>query len=70
MKPAWTRSLRTGLQVALSILPALPFLVDALGIDKTAGLGAGLILVSATAARIMAVPIVDEWIDKILGRKD
>lgn len=70
MKQEWTRTFRTVLQVLIGILPMVPFLVGAVGMSTTVGVGAVIIAVAAVATRIMAIPEIDDWVNRFLRKKD
>lgn len=61
----WTRPIRTGLQCLLALLPVLPFLVPALGLSATAGVGAVLISMAAALTRLMATPTVETFLTRL-----
>ena len=49
----WIKPTRTALQVLIALIPVVPFLVPALGLSATAGVGASLVTVATLMARIM-----------------
>lgn len=69
MKHEWVRTLRTSLQALIGFLPVVPLLVGAVGISTTAGVGAVVIGVAATLTRIMAIPQVDDLVNRFLRQK-
>ena len=66
MKNEWVRTARTAAQVLLALIPVAPFLVNGIGVGKTSAIGAGVIAVASIVARIMAVPQVDELVNRLL----
>ena len=60
----WIKPIRTGIQVLLAVIPLVPFLIPALGLSATVGLGATLIGVATTASRLMALPAVEDLLEK------
>jgi len=53
----WVKSIRTVIQSLIALISVSPFLVSALGLSATVGVGATVLLVSSTLARIMASPM-------------
>lgn len=68
MRNTWVKPTRTAIQGLIGLIPALPFLVPALGLSATAGVGALVVTVATVAARLMAIPAV-ERILHLLGLK-
>lgn len=66
MRPEWARTVRTSIQVAVALVLVAPALVDSLGLDATAGVGASILAISATLARLMQVPVVNQLIQKLI----
>ena len=66
MKPEWQKTIRTAVQITLSVSALIPILVPALGLSVTAGVGAGLVAVAATVTRIMQIPAVATLLNKYL----
>jgi len=66
VRQEWARTIRTTVQVTLGLIPALPALVDALGLNATAGVGASILATSAVLTRLMQVPVVDRLVQRIL----
>lgn len=59
------RTIRTVFQSAVSLLAAAPLLVDASGIpETTAGVGV-LLAVAAGVTRVMALPQVNDFIERV-----
>lgn len=68
MKSEWIRVIRTVIQVLIPTIAAAPLIVDKLGIDKTAGVGAGVVVAAGVLTRLMAVPQFDSLINQFLGK--
>ena len=68
MKSEWVKTFRTGLQVLAGLAVVVPFLVGALGVSTTAGLGAAVLAVAATITRIMQIPEIDQWVNGKLSK--
>ena len=66
MKQEWARTIRTTIQVTLGLIPVLPVLIPALGLNATVGTGASILAVSAVLTRLMQIPAVDQLVQKIL----
>lgn len=66
MKDEWARTIRTGVQVAVAAAAIIPVLVPALGLSATVGVGAALVGAAAIVTRIMAIPVVSDWVNKLL----
>lgn len=66
MRDEWQRTLRTALQVTVALIPAMPVLIPAIGLSASVGLGASILAVSASLARVMAVPVVNQALHQIL----
>ncbi|MFF3353391.1 hypothetical protein ACFYWN_12200 [Streptomyces sp. NPDC002917] len=71
MTPANKRAIRTVLQATVGIALALPAIVAAAGIPESLPWVAGAVAVSAGLARIMALPAVEQLLDRLgLGLVD
>lgn len=57
----WRATLRTVAAVCLGLLPVLPALADALGVAAV-GWVAALLAGAAAVTRVLAVPVVDDWL--------
>lgn len=68
MKSEWVRTIRTGAQALIALIPVVPLVLDKLGVDETAGIGATIVAVAAGAARIMQIPRVDQLVNSALGQ--
>lgn len=58
MRDEWKRTLRTVVQVAISVSACAPLLVPALGLSVTAGVGATVLALAAAVTRLMQIPAV------------
>lgn len=71
MKSSTKRTVRTVLQTAVGISVALPAIVDASGIPDTLPWVGGALAAAGGLARIMALPSVEQLLDKVgLGLVD
>lgn len=61
----WVRPIRTSIQVLLALISASPLIVPALGLDATVGVGAVLVGSSTVLARLMAIPQVEQQLEKL-----
>lgn len=66
MKQEWERTARTSIQVVVGLLPIMPVLIPAIGLNATAGVGASILAVSAALTRLMQIPAVDRLFQKLL----
>lgn len=66
----WIRTLRTSLQIVAGLSVVAPFLIAAIGISTTAGVGAAVLAVAATVTRIMQIPEIDQWVNQKLGKTE
>lgn len=66
MSPEWTRTVRTVLQVTLSIAAAAPLVVPAMGLSTAAGVGAVVVGVAATVTRVSQIPAVASLLERFL----
>lgn len=66
MRDEWKRTLRTVVQVAVSVSLCAPALVPALGLSATAGVGATVLALSAVVTRVMQIPQIAELLDRHL----
>ena len=64
MRDEWKRTLRTAIQVAISVSACAPALVPALGLSATAGVGATVLALAAVVTRVMQVPQVASLLNK------
>lgn len=58
----WVKSVRTMVQCLIALIPAAPFLVPALGLSATAGVGASIVALAGALARVMAIPAVETFL--------
>jgi hypothetical protein len=71
MTPANKRTIRTAIQGVVGFALALPAIVAASGIPESLPWVAGAVAVSAGLARIMALPAVEQLLDRLgLGLVD
>ncbi|MGE9695909.1 hypothetical protein [Streptomyces sp. CH6] len=71
MSPATKRTVRTIIQTAVAVALALPAIVDASGIPASLPWVAGALAVAGGLARVMALPAVENLLDRIgLGLVD
>lgn len=66
MRDEWVRTLRTAVQVAVTAAVAIPVVVPAIGLSASVGLGAALIGGAAVVTRLMAIPVISDWVNKLL----
>jgi hypothetical protein len=66
VKQEWARTIRTTIQVMVGLIPAMPALIPALGLNATVGVGASILATSAVLTRLMQVPAVDRLVQKFL----
>lgn len=62
---SWVKPVRTALQTFIATIVLLPFLVEALGMDTAAGVGAALAGFAAAASRVMAIPMVEDFLSRL-----
>ncbi|MFI8200024.1 hypothetical protein ACIF6K_26470 [Streptomyces sp. NPDC085942] len=65
MKTTTRRTIRTALQAAVGVAVALPAIVAASGIPESLPWVAGALAVAAGLARVMALPAVEQLLDRI-----
>lgn len=65
MRSEWKRALRTGVQVALSLLLVSPAILPALGLNASLGVGAIVAGLSALLSRLMSIPQLVPFFRKI-----
>ncbi|MEW1551370.1 hypothetical protein [Streptomyces tsukubensis] len=71
MTTSTKRTLRTIIQTATGIAVALPAIVDASGLPAALPWVAGALAVAGGLTRIMALPAVEEMLDRVgLGLRD
>lgn len=66
MRDEWVRTLRTAVQVLVASAAVVPVLVPALGLSASIGLGAALVGAAAVVTRLMAIPVISNWVNKLL----
>lgn len=62
----WRATIRTAVAVIVALAAMLPLLVDASGLDETAGPVAGALAIAAAITRVMALPAVDDFLARFL----
>ncbi|MFJ8334565.1 hypothetical protein [Streptomyces sp. NPDC094437] len=71
MNPANKRTVRTVIQGVVMFAVALPAVVSASGIPESLPWVAGALAVAAGLARVMALPVVEQFLDRVgLGLVD
>lgn len=70
MKPEWVKTVRTTLQVVAGIAVVVPFLLGAVGVSTTVGIGATVVAVAAVITRIMQIQEIDAWVNGKLGKSE
>lgn len=66
MKPETAKTIRTTVQVVLSVAAAMPILLAAVPVGTASGIGAVLIAVAAIITRIHQIPEVSAALSKYL----
>lgn len=61
----WERPTRTAIQFLIVLIPAVPFLVPALGLSATAGLGASLVAGASLLSRLMATDLGESILSRL-----
>lgn len=64
MSDEWVRTVRTAIQILVSVGALAPMLVPALGLDQTVGVGAAVIAVGAAVTRVSAIPQVADLLNR------
>jgi hypothetical protein len=70
VRDSWVRTIRTAVQVAIASAAVIPLLVPALGLSATVGVGAALVGAAAVVTRVMAIPVVHDWVNKLLRAEE
>lgn len=60
----WRKPARTAIQGSIALISVAPILVPALGLSATMGVGAAVLTVSATLARVMQDPRIESLLRK------
>lgn len=60
----WRSTVRTAFQILSGLLPMLPLIVDASGIDEAAPGVAGALAISSAVTRVMALPAVEQFLQR------
>ncbi|MDK0520399.1 hypothetical protein [Streptomyces sp. ML-6] len=66
MTPTTKRAIRTAIQAAVGLAAALPAIVAATGVPESLPWVAGALAIAAGISRVMALPVVEQWLD-LLG---
>jgi hypothetical protein len=66
VRDEWVRTVRTAVQVTVSLALAAPVLVPALGLSMTTGVGVTLLAIASTVTRLSQVPQVALLLNKYL----
>jgi len=66
MRDEWVRTVRTVMQVTVSLALAAPVLIPALGLTTATGVGATLLAIAATVTRLTQVPAIADLLNKYL----
>ena len=64
MRDEWVRTVRTAIQILVSVGALAPVLVPALGLSTTVGVGAAVIGVAAIVTRVTSTPEIAELLNK------
>jgi len=70
VKDSWVRTIRTAVQTAIAAAAVIPVAVPALGLSTSVGLGASLVGAAAFVTRVMAIPAVSDWVNKLLRAEE
>lgn len=62
----WRATARTVFAAIIALAAMLPLLVEASGVDETAGAVAGALAIAGAITRIMAIPQVNEFLERFL----
>jgi hypothetical protein len=62
----WRSTVRTAFQVLAGLLPMLPVIVGASGLDQSAPAVAGALAISAAITRVMALPAVEAFLQRFI----
>lgn len=66
MRDEWVRTVRTAIQVTVSLALAAPVLIPALGLTTATGVGATLLALATTVTRLSQVPAIAELLNRYL----
>lgn len=66
MRDEWIRTVRTAIQVTVSLALAAPVLIPALGLTTATGVGATLLALATTVARLSQIPAIVELLNRYL----
>lgn len=62
----WRATARTIFAAVIALAAMLPLLVEASGVDETAGAVAGALAIAGAITRIMAIPQVNDFLERFL----
>lgn len=63
---SWKATIRTAFQVILALAVIAPLVVPAVGLSTTVGVGAIVVAASAAIAKVMAIPGVNDFVDRFV----
>ena len=63
-KHPWRATVRTGFAVVIALAAMMPALVNATGLDETAGPVAGALAIAGAITRVMALPAVETFLER------
>ncbi len=66
MRDEWVRTVRTSIQVLVTVSATVPLIVPAVGLSTTVGVGAAAVAVAAAITRVMQIPAIAELLNKYL----
>lgn len=66
VKRPWRATVRTVFAAVVALAAMFPLLVDASGVDETAGPVAGALAIAGAITRIMAIPSVEDFLERFL----
>jgi hypothetical protein len=66
MKEENARTVRTAVQMIVTVAAAMPIVLEYVGVGTASGVGATLIAAAAAVTRIHAIPAVNELLNKYL----
>jgi hypothetical protein len=62
----WRATVRTGFAVVVALAAMMPLLVEASGLDETAGPVGGVLAIAGAVTRILALPAVEVFLGRFL----
>lgn len=66
MRDEWIRTVRTAIQVVVTVAAVVPMIVPAVGLSATVGVGAAAVAVAAAITRVMQIPAAAALLNKYL----